>query len=94
MEDIRRFPIQVDNRTIKLGDIATVYRGFSDPPQPRMRFMGENAIGIAVSMKDGGDILALGENLDQAFRELQLSLPLGMELRKVSDQPAAVEAGG
>jgi len=55
--------------------------------------MGENAIGIAVSMKEGGDILALGENLDQAFRELQLSLPLGMELRKVSDQPAAVEAG-
>ena len=93
VEDIRHFPIQVDNRTIKLGDIASVYRGFSDPPQPRMRFMGENAIGIAVSMKEGGDILALGENLDQAFRELQLSLPLGMELRKVSDQPAAVEAG-
>ena len=93
VEDIRNFPIQVDHRTIKLGDIASVYRGFSDPPQPRMRFMGENAIGIAVSMKEGGDILALGENLDQAFRELQLSLPLGMELRKVSDQPAAVEAG-
>lgn len=58
-----------------------------------MRFMGENAIGIAVSMKDGGDILKLGENLDKAFAELQKSLPLGMELRKVSDQPAAVEAG-
>ncbi|MED5387574.1 MAG: efflux RND transporter permease subunit [Pseudomonadota bacterium] len=93
VEDIRNFPIQVDNRTLKLGDIATVHRGFSDPPQPRMRFMGENAIGIAVSMKDGGDILALGENLDQAFRDLQQTLPLGMELRKVSDQPAAVEAG-
>ncbi|MBU83511.1 MULTISPECIES: efflux RND transporter permease subunit [unclassified Alcanivorax] len=93
VDDIRQFPIQVDNRTLKLGDIATVYRGFSDPPQPRMRFMGENAIGIAVSMKDGGDILKLGENLDKAFAELQKSLPLGMELRKVSDQPAAVEAG-
>ena len=93
VEDIRNFPIQVDNRTLKLSDIATVHRGFSDPPQPRMRFMGENAIGIAVSMKDGGDILALGENLDQTFRELQQTLPMGMELRKVSDQPAAVEAG-
>ncbi|MCG8394497.1 MAG: efflux RND transporter permease subunit [Pseudomonadales bacterium] len=93
VEDIRNFPIQVDNRTLRLDDIATVHRGFSDPPQPRMRFMGENAIGIAVSMKEGGDILQLGDNLDKAFRELQQTLPVGMELRKVSDQPAAVEAG-
>jgi len=93
VEDIRNFPIQVENRTLRLQDIAEVYRGFSDPAQPRMRFMGENAIGIAVAMKEGGDILRLGENLDKAFAELQKSLPLGMELRKVSDQPAAVEAG-
>lgn len=93
VEDIRNFPIQVDNRTLRLDDIANVFRGFSDPFQPRMRFMGEDAIGIAVSMKEGGDILQLGENLDKAFAELQKSLPIGMELRKVSDQPAAVEAG-
>ncbi|MCK0154768.1 efflux RND transporter permease subunit [Alcanivorax sp. S6407] len=93
VEDIRNFPIQVENRTLRLQDIAEVFRGFSDPAQPRMRFMGDNAIGIAVAMKDGGDILKLGENLDKAFAELQKSLPLGMELRKVSDQPAAVEAG-
>ncbi|MZR64374.1 efflux RND transporter permease subunit [Alcanivorax sp. DP30] len=93
VDDIRNFPIQVDNRTLRLDDIANVFRGFSDPQQPRMRFMGEDAIGIAVSMKDGGDILQLGENLDQTFTELQKSLPVGMELRKVSDQPAAVEAG-
>ncbi|MEE3320354.1 MAG: efflux RND transporter permease subunit [Pseudomonadota bacterium] len=93
VDDIRNFPIQVDNRTLRLDDIANVYRGFSDPFQPRMRFMGEDAIGIAVSMKEGGDILQLGENLDKAFSELQKSLPIGMELRKVSDQPAAVEAG-
>ena len=93
VDDIRNFPIQVDNRTLRLDDIANVYRGFSDPFQPRMRFMGEDAIGIAVSMKEGGDILQLGENLDKAFAELQKSLPIGMELRKVSDQPAAVEAG-
>ena len=93
VEDIRNFPIQVENRTLRLQDIADVHRGFSDPPQPRMRFMGDDAIGIAVAMKEGGDILKLGENLDKAFAELQKSLPLGMELRKVSDQPAAVEAG-
>ena len=93
VDDIRSFPIQVENRTLRLDDIANVFRGFSDPQQPRMRFMGEDAIGIAVSMKEGGDILKLGENLDKAFTELQKSLPVGMELRKVSDQPAAVEAG-
>lgn len=91
VEDIRRFPIQVAGRSLRLDDIAQVYRGFSDPPQPRMRFMGDNAIGIAVSMTEGGDILALGDNLDKAFQRLQQTLPTGIQLRKVSDQPAAVE---
>src|SRR5690606_39671147 len=72
---------------------AQVYRGFNDPPAPRMRFMGEPAIGLAVSMKDGGDILLLGEALQSEFARLQQELPAGMELRKVSDQPAAVKTG-
>ncbi|MGL6162702.1 efflux RND transporter permease subunit [Microbulbifer sp.] len=93
VEEIRNFPISAGGRTQRLGDIAKVHRGFSDPPQPRMRFMGEDAIGIAVSMKAGGDILELGENLDATFAELQRDLPLGLELRKVSDQPAAVKRG-
>ncbi|MDX1804109.1 MAG: efflux RND transporter permease subunit [Alcanivorax sp.] len=93
VEEIRRLPIHVDGRTFRLGDMAKVFRGFSDPAQPRMRFMGENAIGIAVSMKEGGDILALGKHLDATFKHLQQTLPAGLELRKVSDQPAAVKAG-
>jgi len=93
VEEIRRFPITANGRTQVLGDIAVVKRGFSEPPQPRMRFMGEDAIGIAVSMKAGGDILKLGKNLDATFAELQQDLPLGLELRKVSDQPAAVKRG-
>ncbi|MBY6190400.1 efflux RND transporter permease subunit [Microbulbifer agarilyticus] len=93
VEEIRQFPIYANGHTLTLGDIAKVQRGFSDPPQPRMRFMGEDAIGIAVSMKEGGDILQLGEHLDAAVIELQQDLPLGLELRKVSDQPAAVKSG-
>lgn len=93
VEDIRSLPIQAGERTFRLGDIATVRRGYSDPPEPRMRFLGDDAIGIAVAMKDGGDILQLGKTLDQAFRTLQNTLPAGMELRKVSDQPAAVRQG-
>lgn len=93
VDEIRDFPIRVGDRTFRLGDVAEVYRGFNDPPAPRMRFMGEDAIGIAVSMKSGGDILVLGEALEHEFARLQETLPLGMELHKVSDQPAAVKTG-
>lgn len=91
VEELRQMPLLVNGKTIQLGDVAEVYRGFSDPAQPRMRFMGENGIGIAVSMRKGGDIIALGKNLEQEFARLQKTLPLGMELQKVSDQPVAVK---
>ncbi len=92
VDEIREFPIRAGGRTVKLGDIAQIKRGFADPAAPRMRFMGQPGIGIAVAMKDGGDILKLGSTLEAEFHRLQKTLPLGMELRKVSDQPAAVEA--
>ena len=91
VDDIRAFPIHAGDRTVRLGDIAQVRRGFADPAAPKMRFMGEDAIGIAVAMKDGGDILKLGATLDAEFERLQQTLPAGMQLRKVSDQPHAVE---
>ena len=90
VEEIAAFPIRAGGRTIRLGDVARVHRGFADPAAPRMRFMGQDAIGIAVAMKDGGHILRLGEALDARFAQLQQTLPAGMELRKVSDQPEAV----
>jgi multidrug efflux pump len=90
VEQINNFPIRVGDRSLRLRDVATVKRGFTDPAQPRIRFMGENAIGIAVSMRQGGDIIALGKNLDAQFESVKNSLPVGMELRKVSDQPSSV----
>ena len=91
VEDLKKMPLLVGDKTIQLGDVADVYRGFSDPAQPRMRFMGENGIGLAVSMRKGGDIIALGKNLETEFQKMQKTLPLGMELKKVSDQPVAVQ---
>lgn len=91
IDAIRQFPIRAGDRTVHLGDIAEVKRGFADPASPKMRFMGEEAIGLAVAMKDGGDILKLGANLDAEFQRLQKTLPAGMQLRKVSDQPQSVE---
>ena len=91
VEEIRDFPIQAGGRTLRLGDIAEVRRGFADPSAPKMRFMGQDAIGLAVAMKNGGDIIALGKTLDAEFERLQKTTPTGMELRKVSDQPHAVQ---
>ncbi|RBC00273.1 AcrB/AcrD/AcrF family protein [Pseudomonas sp. MWU12-2115] len=93
VDEIKNFPIRVGDRTFRISDVADVRRGFNDPPAPRMRFMGEDAIGLAVAMKDGGDILVLGKALEGEFSRLQKNLPAGMQLRKVSDQPAAVKTG-
>ncbi|MBR7196218.1 efflux RND transporter permease subunit [Pseudomonas sp. 14A] len=93
VDEIKNFPIRVADRTFRIADIAEVRRGFSDPPAPRMRFMGDDAIGLAVAMKDGGDILVLGKALEGEFSRIQKNLPAGMQLRKVSDQPAAVKTG-
>lgn len=93
VEEIKNFPIRVGDRTFRISDVADVRRGFNDPPAPRMRFMAEDAIGLAVAMKDGGDILVLGKALEGEFSRIQKNLPVGMQLRKVSDQPAAVKTG-
>lgn len=93
VDEVRAFPIRVAERTFRLDDLADVHRGFNDPPAPRVRFMGQDAIGIAVSMKPGGDILLLGKALQDEFARLQNNLPAGMSLDKVSDQPAAVKTG-
>ena len=67
VEEIERFPIRVGERTLRISDVADVRRGFNDPAAPRMRFMGSDALGLAVAMKDGGDILALGKALEAEF---------------------------
>ena len=93
VDEIKNFPIRVGDRTFRISDVADVRRGFNDPPAPRMRFMAQDALGLAVAMKDGGDILVLGKALEVEFDRIQKNLPVGMQLRKVSDQPAAVKTG-
>ncbi len=91
LEAIRELSIRGSNgRLFRLGDIAQVKRGFVDPAQPRMRFEGKQAIGIAVSMRSGGDILDLGVDLEAATARIGRTLPVGLDLHKVADQPAAV----
>ena len=66
-QDIRDINFSVNGRMLRLSDIAEVHRGFADPPQPLFRVNGEPAIGLAIAMRDGGDILALGRNIQAAM---------------------------
>jgi multidrug efflux pump len=91
VEAIRNISIRANERLFRLGDVATVRRGYTDPPQPRMRYDGKNALGIAVSMRAGGDIIMLGHDLDEAGARLQKNLPVGLEFARVADQPRAVK---
>lgn len=89
-EDLRGINFAINGRMLRLGDIATVTRGYADPPQPMFRVNGEDSIGLAISMKDGGDILALEKNLDRAFEEIKAGLPIGVKPFLVSNQPHVV----
>ena len=91
IEDIRALPIAANGKVFRLGDIASVERKAIDPPEPQMLYNGAPAVGIAVSMEAGGNILALGENLKKLTAAIQQDLPLGAELHEVSNQPAVVQ---
>jgi multidrug efflux pump subunit AcrB len=79
-----------NGRLIRLRDIAEVRRSLSDPPQPMFRVNGKPAIGLAIAMREGGDILALGENVRKAVDAGLAELPLGIDVTLVSDQPVVV----
>jgi multidrug efflux pump len=91
VEAIRETTIRANGRLFRLGDIARVQRGYADPPQPKMRVQGREALGIGASMVKGGDIIELGGNLDRAVERLRKDLPVGLELVQVTSQPQAVQ---
>ena len=89
--DIEAVNIVAGERIFRLGDIAKVRRGFADPPQPMFRVNGQPAIGLAIAMRDAGDILALGENLRKEMAEIKANLPVGIEPTLVADQAVTVD---
>ncbi|MCF1709088.1 efflux RND transporter permease subunit [Tabrizicola sp. J26] len=89
--DLLNVSLVADGRMIRLGDIATVRRTLSDPPQPLLRINGQRAIALAISMAEGGDILALGQNIDKAMANIKAELPIGIEPILISDQPVVVD---
>jgi multidrug efflux pump len=91
-EDVANVNFAVGGRMLRLSDIARVSRGFADPPQPLFRVNGQPAIGLAIAMRDGGDILALGKNIKTAIAEASADLPIGIEPKLVADQAATVDS--
>ncbi|MBL8274954.1 MAG: efflux RND transporter permease subunit, partial [Xanthomonadales bacterium] len=90
-EDILAVNFVHEGRLVRLRDIATVRRGFADPPQPLFRVNGQPSIGLAIAMAEGGDILALGDNVDRAMAEIAADLPVGIEPVLVANQPDVVD---
>ncbi len=88
--DLRNVTVYVGQKKIRLGDIATVTHGYADPPQPRFRYNGKDAVGLAISMRTGGDILALEKNVKKKMDELRADTPIGIEAHLVADQPRVV----
>jgi multidrug efflux pump subunit AcrB len=90
-QDILDVNFAVSGRMLRLSDIARVRRGFADPPQPMFRVNGQPAIGLAIAMRDGGDILALGRNIKRSIAEITAQLPVGIEPTLVADQAVTVD---
>ncbi|MBV8937519.1 MAG: efflux RND transporter permease subunit, partial [Alphaproteobacteria bacterium] len=89
--DILGVNFVANGRLIRLRDIAQVHRAYADPPQPMFRVNGKPAVGIAIAMREGGDILTLGRNIKEAMREMRADLPIGIEPVLVADQPSVVD---
>ena len=88
--DILAINIASNGRLIRLGDIAEIRRVYVDPPQPMFRVNGKPAIGVAIAMRDGGDILTLGRNVQRTMDAITAELPVGIEPVLVADQSSVV----
>ena len=96
IEALAQLPLRVVNPATgaasmtRLGEVATIRRGYSDPPGVKVRFQGREVIALGVSMAKGGDIIALGQALGGRVEQIRARLPVGIELGRIQDQPVAV----
>jgi multidrug efflux pump subunit AcrB len=98
VEQLRAMPLRLINpvtgqgRTFKLGDIGEVRRGYETPATTRVRHQGKSVVAIGISMAKGGDIIALGKNLQTEVQRIRGEMPAGLDLDQVQDQPKAVSS--
>ena len=90
-ESIAAVNLRVGERFFNIGDIATVRRGYEDPPSALFRYNGKDAIGLQIGMREGGNILEFGQQVEALMANVARSLPIGIEMAKIADQPHVVD---
>ncbi len=90
-DSLRGINLRVNDRFFRLSDVATITRGYTDPPKALFRYKGEPAIGLAIGMKPGANLLEFGEALRHEMDKIVGELPVGVGVHLVSDQPVVVE---
>jgi len=90
-DDLKRINLFAGGKFFRLADVATITEGYADPPQPMFRFDGEPAIGLAISMAQGGNNLTFGEAVAHKMAQITANLAIGIEPHLVADQPVVVE---
>ncbi|MCQ2006389.1 efflux RND transporter permease subunit [Rhizobium sp. NRK18] len=90
-DSLRAVNLRVNDRFFPLTDVANIRRGYVDPPSSLFRYNGKPAIGLAIGMKPGANLLDFGKALDEKIERIQQELPVGVTVSHVSDQPAVVE---
>ncbi len=91
VDAIRAIGIRTGDKLFKLGDVAKVWRGYADPQQAHFKWQGQPAIGLALSMTRGGNVMQLGDRLQTETARLRAELPVGLELHQVANQPEVVK---
>jgi multidrug efflux pump subunit AcrB len=90
-ESLRQLNLRVGERFFRLADVATITRGYVDPPSALFRYNGEPAIGLAIGMRAGGNLLEFGKALDAELERVTADLPIGVDVHLVADQPHVVD---
>lgn len=90
-DSLKQINIRIGDRFFRLVDVATVSQGYVDPPSALFRYNGEPAIGLAIGMRAGGNLLDFGEALDAKMHRIVAGLPVGVDVHLVSDQPKVVD---
>src|SRR6476619_2177975 len=90
-ESLKNINFQFNGRFFRLSDIAKVQRGYADPQKPIFRYNGRDAVGLAISMRKNGDVLAFGEHLKERLTKATVDLPAGIDSHLVANQPEVVE---
>lgn len=91
VDEVKNMPIRINNQTIRLGDIADVTMTYKDPSSPQFYYEGKPAIGIAISMDAGGNNIEFGKAIDTKLKELKTTIPAGLSVDQVSNQPHIVK---